>query len=1003
MLGVSRNLTTAQNKNESLKWFTVGSILSGEFLNDQIINDQFSGKNSQLAISYDGNRIAVGAPGNRGTGTADTNDRGHVRIYQFDRLTQTWNQLGLDIDGTANNQHIGLSVAFNADGSRVAIGGSGVTTSGQKVPNGIVRVYRFDIATQAWVQVGSDIVGNAAPAGTDVGTYFGYSVALNALGNILVVGAPGWSNQTGRVQVFILNDAGTTWSARGSVTGAFTNSFFGASVTVDQTGNNIAVGVPWDAEFNNRLILLYNPDETTRNTKGKVEVYNYDGTNWNGAGTLYGADIPPKTQGFRTEQMYCNRLFGHSVSFDLAGTTLAVGCPRFHDVRSSNPNLMAGIGAVAIYTSTLGPGGAVNYSQSIPKIIYGLERDQQYDILPDDPDREFGSSVQLNHNGTALAVGHPDIRYVNSSGSDQSGIIQIYKLNNNQWVLDKTLENPRTTATERSRYFFGSSCGFSRTSDELAIHARTGNTILSSFTYRGFTHTYELTSKKYKKIDPNPPSFLLPFGSYYVRSNYNKSSYTAMTGTQWGNLPSSGTGVATVPDLENWYGYSVSMSDDGNIVAFGSPKLSGGVNPNRGRADIFAYRSNGTTIEWTAAGMIIPTTENNAQWGSNLCLSPDGKAIAIAGKYVGNDSVIVFRNTGTDTYNSQTGKFNDSWEQHGVSISATNSTNFGISMCLNTLYTSGTFVNANLVVGANLADTTGLTNCGVVRYYSLGNVGAPANTKWTLRQTLTGTATNAFFGQSIAMSKDGSTLIVGAPGDHTANRGRIYIYEWSLTSFMWVIDVEGYSVGNRGDNFGYSVDCNSDGTFIAVGAPNKTVTTAGIDSYSPGTVRVYKKYYMQAGSSVLIQLGPDIKGEEIGDCFGAKVSISEDGTMLMVQAEPKKANKSHYIQIYKYDKIKNIWKQILSQTSSVASFATKGVSTGPFTQNNSIKMARSGKRIVTGDYQNTFIRYNPISNSTVEQTNYGWGATHLLKTPEITTQNISLNPPDSEFIGPPLP
>lgn len=50
----------------------------------------------------------------------NNNDRGHVRIYKFDGTA--WNQVGVDIDGEANHDHFGLSVAMNYDGSTVAIG-----------------------------------------------------------------------------------------------------------------------------------------------------------------------------------------------------------------------------------------------------------------------------------------------------------------------------------------------------------------------------------------------------------------------------------------------------------------------------------------------------------------------------------------------------------------------------------------------------------------------------------------------------------------------------------------------------------------------------------------------------------------------------------------------------------------------------------------------------------------------------------------------------------------
>ena len=63
-----------------------------------------------------GDRVAIGANGNDGTGI----NAGHVRIYEYS--SGSWTQLGADIDGEAAGDQSGYSVSMNAAGDRVAIG-----------------------------------------------------------------------------------------------------------------------------------------------------------------------------------------------------------------------------------------------------------------------------------------------------------------------------------------------------------------------------------------------------------------------------------------------------------------------------------------------------------------------------------------------------------------------------------------------------------------------------------------------------------------------------------------------------------------------------------------------------------------------------------------------------------------------------------------------------------------------------------------------------------------
>ena len=122
-------------------------------------------------------------------------------------------------------------------------------------------------------------------------------------------------------------------------------------------------------------------------------------------------------------------------------------------------------------------------------------------------------------------------------------------------------------------------------------------------------------------------------------------------------------------------------------------------------------------------------------------------------------------------------------------------------------------------------------NAGKVEIFirtSQSNDGSSQNS-FTLAQTITGVAndgstTNTAFGDSIAMSKDGTTLIIGAPGvdsDAQADGGAIYYYKWNADgstntyTLQQTINAPDTQVNMR---FGTTLDINQSGNRLVIGA-----------------------------------------------------------------------------------------------------------------------------------------------------------------------------------------
>ena len=89
-------------------------------------------------------------------------------------------QVGADIDGETANDESGSSVAMNAVGDTVIIGAPYNDGNGNR--SGQARV--FTLTDGGWVQVGADIDGETA------GDLSGLSVAMNAAGDTVIIGAP---------------------------------------------------------------------------------------------------------------------------------------------------------------------------------------------------------------------------------------------------------------------------------------------------------------------------------------------------------------------------------------------------------------------------------------------------------------------------------------------------------------------------------------------------------------------------------------------------------------------------------------------------------------------------------------------------------------------------------------------------------------------------------------------------------------------------------------------
>ena len=144
----------------------------------------------------------------------------------------------------------------------------------------------------------------------------------------------------------------------------------------------------------------------------------------------------------------------------------------------------------------------------------------------------------------------------------------------------------------------------------------------------------------------------------------------------------------------------------------------------------------------------------------------------------------------------------------------------------------------------------------------------------------------AQFGYSVALSRDGSVLAVGAPGESDdsceAFSGAAYVL--ARQGGTWV-EQQRFALGLcQNEGFGTSVALSDDGATLAVGIPGGHVgddATTDEPSY-PGKVHVHVRG--DAGWGAAIAVSVPNRGATTGDAFGKSVALSGDGSTLAVGA-----------------------------------------------------------------------------------------------------------------------
>ncbi|MFM2625359.1 hypothetical protein [Vibrio owensii] len=370
-------------------------------------------------------------------------------------------------------------------------------------------------------------------------------------------------------------------------------------------------------------------------------------------------------------------------------------------------------------------------------------------------------------------------------------------------------------------------------------------------------------------------------------------------------------------DSNDNYGNAVAVSNDGSTIAVSAFKESGIVNdPTVNSAAlsgaVYVYRkTNGIWNE--VAYLKAPNADDKDEFGYAIALSGDGNTLAVstineASSATGIDgnqldnlapasgAVYLYVNSGS------------SWQSQAY-IKSSNSNlvdSFGFSVSLDSDGTTllvgapGESSSAQSINGDETDNTGSLSGAAYV--FEL------QNNQWTQTAYLKSTNSDKLdsFGYDVALSEDGFTAVVGSPGEDSNatsvngdemdnssdNSGAAYVFvhngtTWAQDSYLKALN------SDSEDQLGHSVDVNSDGTVIAIGAFNEAsdseINGNDSDNSASGAGAAYLFYKSQAGW----QQEGYIKAvnSDASDHFGSDVQLSSNGKALVVGA-PNEASSS---------------------------------------------------------------------------------------------------------------
>ncbi|WP_024330433.1 VWA domain-containing protein [Simiduia agarivorans] len=432
----------------------------------------------------------------------------------------------------------------------------------------------------------------------------------------------------------------------------------------------------------------------------------------------------------------------------------------------------------------------------------------------------FGSSVSVSNDGTVIAVGakfedsagngvYGNISAGNSSFTD-SGAVYVYSKLNGVWQQQAYIKAPLASGASD---FFGYSVSLSGDGSTLAVGA--------------YGEDSELTGSNAPYNNTGTDS-----GAVYIFTQ-NAGVWASQAYLKAQNI-----------GHYDYFGFSVSLSTDGNVLAVGAYNEGGsatgvnGVVDNLAAGSGAAYVFNRDGINWSQSAYVkASNTDASDMFGFSVGLSGDGNTLVVGAP--GEDG-------------ASTGIYSVDQSSNGKSSS-------GAVYVFNyegTEWVQDSYVKAN------------------------------------------NTDSDDQFGYSVSVSADGRDFAVGAIGEdwsgqnpinnNVSNSGAVFMFKKTTYWYQW--DHLKASTPAAKDNFGFSVSISPDGKSVVVGSVFEASNSVGINPIDENN------FNAQRGAAYLFRSSEPndhwiqthyIKSPHTGSniTLGRSVAVSDNANTIVIGAD----------------------------------------------------------------------------------------------------------------------
>ncbi len=402
-------------------------------------------------------------------------------------------------------------------------------------------------------------------------------------------------------------------------------------------------------------------------------------------------------------------------------------------------------------------------------------------------------------------------------------------------------------------------------------------------------------------VSDNGPSLLFErLNARYLVQACNSTGCVESNELSVSNLFETGLGyvVSSNFELEDDFGSDISLSADGNTLAVGArteKSTAAGINADQldnsgffiGAVYVFVRIGN----TWQQQAYVKASDADNSFFGSRVGLSADGNTMVVSG-----GGIYIFERTNGDWRESE------QFPGHRSVISA-----------------DGNVVAAE---GPGLSDEV--------------NVFARRNGQWqqeaTLRASFSGS--DDFFGNSLSLNADGTTLAIGADledsgatgidgneSDNSAqNSGAVFVFartndSWQQQAYLKASNAE------TDDQFGTRLSISADGNTLAVAATHEDSFATGVngdqaDNFVRDSGAVY--VFQRQNSNWQQQAYLKASNTAREDWFGSDLSLNAAGDTLVVSAIGSRFSSAdpRAGQIYFFRRNNESWQQQAYLTAS---------------------------------------------------------------------------------------